>query len=154
MSIEVTVRPLKREDLEALIEIDARITGERRADYYREKVEAATRREAQINSSLVATVEGKVVGFLMGTLHFGEFGIPENSAIVDTLGVDPEYQDRGIGSALFTQYLANMRAALVHKVYTLVDWEEMGLLKFFANMGFEPGRKLSLECSLFKGGER
>lgn len=148
MSVEVTIRLLKPEDMEALVSIDQKITGERRAEYYRDKIAASAAHDAQLNTSLVATIDGRVVGFLMGTLFFGEFGIPASSAVVDTIGVDPAYQDRGVGSALFDQFLANMRAALVSRVYTMVDWKEMGLLKFFGNMGFEPSRRISLECKL------
>ena len=145
MSVSVTVRVLKPEDLDAIVAIDEKITGEPRAEYYRHKLQVASLHDAQINASLVAEAEGRVVGFLMGTLFFGEFGIPDSSAVVDTLGVDPEFQDRGIGSALFDQFRTNMRAAGVEKIYTLVDWKDFGLLKFFGNMGFGPSQRLSLE---------
>lgn len=144
MSVEVTVRLLRPEDHSALVALDEKITGRCRPEYYRHKIEAASERDVQLNTSLVAVADGVVVGFLMGTLFFGEFGIPESSAVIDTVGVDPAYRDRGVGSALFEQFFANMRVASVESVYTLVDWEEFGLLKFFGRMGFAPSRKLSL----------
>ncbi len=145
MSLEVTVRILRPDDLDAIVDIDRKITGQGRLEYYRHKLREAGRPEAQINASLVAEAGGRVVGFLMGTLFLGEFGIPENSAFIDTIGVDPEFQDRGIGGALFDQFRANMRAAGVERIYTLVDWRDFGLLKFFGNMGFGPSQRLSLE---------
>ena len=145
MSAEVTVRLLKPEDVDRIVAIDEKITGQARPEYYRHKLQASTLRDAQISTSLVAVAEGVVVGFLMGTLFFGDFGIPESSAVVETLGVDPEYQDRGAGAALFDQFLANMKAAGVEKIYTLVDWKDFGLLKFFGHMGFLPSQRLSLE---------
>lgn len=149
MSVDVTIRLLKAEDIDSLVALDCKITGVRRHEYYRDRVAAAAKHDAQLNSSLVALAEGRIVGFLMGTLFFGECGIPESSAFVDTLGVDPEYQDRGVGGALFEQFRANMRAAQVESIYTFVDWKEFGLLKFFGRMGFEPSRRISLECKLF-----
>jgi N-acetylglutamate synthase-like GNAT family acetyltransferase len=146
MSLEVTIRLLRPDDLDAVIAIDEKITGAPRTEYYRLKLEPATAYEAQISTSLVAETDGKVVGFLMGTLFFGEFGIPESSAVVDTLGVDPDCQDRGAGGALFDQFRANMKVAGVEKIYTLVDWKDFGLLKFFGHMGFVPSQRLSLEC--------
>lgn len=149
MSVEVVVRILRDEDRDALVKIDARITGKERPEYYRHKLAAVKIGDSQINSSLVATVDGNVVGFLIGTLYFGEFGIPEGSAVVDTLGVDPDFQDRGVGGALFDQFLSNMRVARVEKIYTMVDWKEFGLLKFFGKMGFAPSQRLSLECKVY-----
>lgn len=145
MSLEVTVRVMKLQDLDAIAAIDERITGTARTAYYKHRLQAAESHDAQINASLVAEADGRVVGFLMGTLFFGEFGIPESSAVLDTLGVDSDCQDRGIGSALFEQFRTNMKAAGVEKIYTLVDWNDHGLLKFFGNMGFAPSRRLSLE---------
>ncbi len=145
MSVNVTVRVMRPDDLDAIVAIDEKITGEARSEYYRHKLDATNLHDAPINASLVAEADGKVVGFLMGTLFSGEFGIPENSAVVDTLGVDPQYQDHGVGSTLFDQFRTNMKAAGVEKIYTLVDWKDFGLLKFFGHMGFGPSQRLSLE---------
>lgn len=145
MSLKITVRVLKPQDIDAIVGIDEEVTGIARPEYYAHKLQLSDLRDAQINASLVAEADGRVVGFLMGTVSFGEFGIPETSAVIDTLGVAPEYQDRGVGGALFDQFRANMRAAHVDKVYTLVDWKDFGLLKFLGNMGFGPSRRLSLE---------
>ena len=136
MSPEVEVRLLRPDDIDQIVAIDAKITGQARPEYYRHKLQASTLHEAQISTSLVAVADGKVIGFLMGTLFFGDFGIPESSAVVDTLGVDPAHQDRGAGGALFAQFLANMKAAGVEKIYTLVDWRDFGLLKFFGHVFF------------------
>lgn len=146
MGVEAVVRVMKPQDLGAVAAIDEKITGTARPEYYRYRLEVSTQFGAQLNASLVAEVDGTVVGFLMGTLFFGEFGIPETSAVVDTLGVDPAFQNHGLGSALFDQFRANMKVAKVEKIHTIVDWKEFGLLKFFGNMGFVPSRRLSLEC--------
>lgn len=146
MSKPVTVRPLRPQDLAAVVAIDAKVAGRSRARYYEEHHALGAGSGAQINASLVAEVDGVVVGFLMGTLSFGDFCIPDTAAVVDTLGVDPDCQDRGVGGALFEQFRANMRAAGVERIYTLVDWADFGLLKFFGKMGFGPSQRLSLEC--------
>lgn len=149
MGVQVTIRLLRAADIDALVELDCKITGVRRHEYYLDKVRAAAKYDSTLNTSLVATDGERIVGFLMGTLFFGECGIPESSAFIDTLGVDPDYQDHGVGGALFEQFRANMRVANVEKIYTFVDWKELGLLKFFAKMGFNPSQRLSLECNLY-----
>ena len=125
------------------------VKGEPRDFVHQAFFEAADLNDAQINASLVAEADGKIIGFLMGTLCFGEFGIPETSAVVDTLGVDPDCQDRGAGGALFDQFRSNMKVAQMDKIYTLVDWKDFGLLKFLGNQGFVPSQRLSLECRVF-----
>jgi predicted N-acetyltransferase YhbS len=149
MSVRVTVRVMRPTDLEAVAAIDEKITGTNRREYYEHRLEVAGRSDMQLNASLVAEAGDKIVGFLLGTLYFAKFGIPETSAVVDALGVDPESQDRGVGGALFDQFRSNMKAARVDKIYTLVDWGDVRLLKFFGNQGFVPSQRLSLECKVF-----
>lgn len=149
MSVEITVRVLKPHDIGAIVAIDEKVTGGSRPEYYQHKLAVADLRDAQINASLVAEAEGRVVGFLMGTLSFGEFGIPETYAVIDALGVDPSYQNLGVGGALFDQFRSNMRAAQVSKVYTVVDWADFGLVKFFGKMDFVPSRRLNLEWRVY-----
>lgn len=146
MSFCISIRMLKPSDLDAIVEIDWKISGKGRREYYQSRLDAAGLHDAQLNASLVAEESGRVVGFLMGTLYFGEFGIPETTAVVDTLGVDPECQDRGTGGALLEQFRTNMKAANVDKIYTLVDWKDFSMLKFFGKQGFVPSQLLSLEC--------
>lgn len=148
MSLKPSIRVMKATDVDALAAIDAKITGTARPEYYAHKLELANLHDAQINASLVAEAEGRAIGFLLGTLFLGEFGVPEASAIIDTVGVDPAYQDRGVGGALVEQFRSNMRAAGVEKVYTLVDWTDLGLLKFFAHAGFTPSQRLNLELEV------
>lgn len=149
MSYSVTIRTMRRGDLDAVEAIDRKITGKGRREYYQNRLAVCDLHDTQLNASLVAEAGATVVGFLMGTLSFGEFGIPETTAVVDTLGVDPEFQDRGTGGALLEQFRTNMKAAQVDKIYTLVDWKDFGLLKFFGKQGFVPSQLLSLECPAF-----
>jgi ribosomal protein S18 acetylase RimI-like enzyme len=63
----------------------------------------------QLVTSLVIEVDGKVAGFMMGVVYLGEFGVPETTATVDTLGVDPVYQGPGVGTTLFEEYASHLR---------------------------------------------
>ena len=44
-----------------------------------------------INLSLVAEWEGKVIGFIMGAIFHGEFGIPERRANIESIGIHPDH---------------------------------------------------------------
>jgi ribosomal protein S18 acetylase RimI-like enzyme len=143
------VRTLKEQDLEAIVRIDANAMGRRRVEYYRAKVNAALH-ESRPQVSLVAEGDGMVVGFLMGALHYGEYGRAETSAIIDSLGVHPEYRGKSVGRALMRQFLANVRAVGVENVRTEVGWNQFTLLEFLDRHGFTPGGRLVLELDLNK----
>jgi len=101
-----------------------------------------------INSSLVAEVDGRIVGFIMGDVLFGEFGVPETTGTIDTLGVHPDCQHHGIASELLEQFLVNMKAVGVNKVYALVNWDDFALEKFLSRHSFVPSKRINLEYKL------
>lgn len=148
MATDRMMRVLKKADLAAIVAIDEKTSGSNRRDYYERKIDTITDPERSINSSLVAEVKGKVVGFVMGDVYFGEFGIPETTATIDTLGVDPGVQNKGIASELLDQFLMNMKAAGVNKIYTLVNWDDFALERFFSHHKFVPSKRINLEYQL------
>jgi ribosomal protein S18 acetylase RimI-like enzyme len=143
----ITVRELSADDLEAIVRIDAGITGRRRPEYYQRKLNEATR-ESGIKISLAAETEGMVAGFLLGRLYYGEFGLPEPVAIVDSIGVHPELKGRHIGRALFEQLETNLRAMGIETIQTQVEWNHFELLGFFKTLDFQPVPTLSLQKKL------
>ena len=146
---EVPVRLMDEKDLPALVSIDRKTSGHDRTEYLTEKFSACVR-EPGLNTSLVAEVDGHPVGFLMGRLFFGEFGLPSARAVLDTLGVHPNFQRRHVGMALLNQYQRNMMALRVEAIDTLVDWDRFGLISFFREAGFQPSRDVDLEWDLKK----
>jgi len=145
---ERIMRVLKKSDLDSIVAIDTRITKQNRREYYERKIATITDPTRSINSSIVADVDGKVVGFIMGDVYFGEFGIPETSATIDSLGVDPAIQNKGLASELLDQFMMNMKAAGVNKVYTLVNWDDFALEKFFSRHKFAPSKRINLEYQM------
>ena len=139
------MRVLKREDLDAIVAIDEIVAKQNRREYYQRKISAILDPSRSINSSIVCEIRGKVAGFIMGDVYFGEFGIPETSATIDTLGVHPDYQNRGVASDMLDQFMMNMKAAGVNKVYTLVNWDDFALEKFFSRHKFVPSKRINLE---------
>lgn len=99
-------------------------------------------------TSLVAEVEGKVAGFIMGSVYLGEFGIPESIAYIDTIGVDPAYQRQGVAGYLLDEFKSTVGKAGVRKVHTLVNWADTDLLSFFADEGFVAANTLNLKFDL------
>jgi predicted N-acetyltransferase YhbS len=148
MASERIMRVLKKGDLDAIVGIDEKVSKQNRREYYERKIATITDPTRSINSSIVAEVNGRVVGFIMGDVYFGEFGIPETSATIDSLGVDPALQNKGLASELLDQFMMNMKAAGVNKVYTLVNWDDFALEKFFSHHKFAPSKRINLEYQM------
>jgi len=143
---EVIIRELEEKDLPAIIDIDKRVLGQSRPEYWQLKVELSEKRSPL--ASLVAECEGQVAGFILGDASGWEFGIPDTVGWIDTLGVDPEFQKRGIARLLIQEMVGNMKKVGVEKIYTLVNWRSGDLLEFFDKIGFDRGDMLNLELDI------
>jgi predicted N-acetyltransferase YhbS len=145
-SENVKIRPLKKEDLETIVEIDGRVLGDKRRDYWERKLERVDNRSSQV--SLVAEVEGNVVGFILGDVSGWEFGVPNTIGWIDTIGVDPIYQKKGLATALAQELIKKLKTIGVKTIYTLVSWNDWDLLQFFHAMGFTRGDMINLELTI------
>jgi ribosomal protein S18 acetylase RimI-like enzyme len=92
--------------------------------------------------------DGTVVGFVMGELYMGEYGIFQEEARLDTIGVDPHYQHMGIGEQLINEFMDHLKQIGVQKVNTLVDWNDAKLIQFFSANQFSPSKTINLERRL------
>lgn len=142
----VKIRRLQKSDLDAIVEIDEKVLGENRKNYWERKLELMNHQSTQV--SLVAELEGKVVGFILGDISGWEFGVPETVGWIDTIGIDPVYQKRGLATALAHELIKNLKAFGVKTIYTLVSWNDWDLLQFFHAMGFTRGDLINLELKI------
>jgi len=100
---------------------------------------------AGLQMSLVAEVDGRIAGYLIVSLYYGEYGLSEPTASVDAIGVHPELRGRGVAHAMMQQFRANAAAIGVGIVRTEVDWDDFDLLGFFKREGFVPAKRVCLE---------
>lgn len=140
----IPVRSMREADLKTLIAIDRRITGRDRTRYFERKLDEALH-ESDVRVSLVAELDGHPVGFIMARVDLGEFGRVEAAAVMDTIGVDPDYAGRGVGRALLSQLLANLATLRVDKVLTEVDWGDRALMGYLERCGFRPSGRLCFD---------
>ena len=135
------VRSMTPADLGDIVRIDRGITGRDRAEYMRAKL-AEAMDDSSMRISLAARRDGANVGYLMAHLDRGDFGRTEPVAVIDTLGVDPEYARRGVGRALLSQLFANLGALRVERVETVVAPRDLNLLGFLFAVGFTPSQRV------------
>ena len=142
----LTIRPLRNEDLLAIVEVDERVLGDNRRGYWERKLESLDARSSQ--ASLVAELDGKVVGFILGDISGWEFGVPDTVGWIDTIGIDPAYQKKGMATRLALDLIKKLKTLGVKSIYTLVSWNDWDLLQFFHAMGFTRGEMLNLELKI------
>ena len=89
-----------------------------------------------------------MAGYVMARADLGDFGRTEPVAVIDTLGVAPEYAHHGVGHALLQQLFLNLGALRIERVETVVDRMAFDLLGFFYDVGFAPGQRLAFVKNL------
>jgi GNAT superfamily N-acetyltransferase len=141
------VRSMKPEDLPGVIRIDRRLTGRDRGDYVR-SIFSEAMDDTVIRVSLVALDRDAVVGYLIARADLGDFGRSVPVAILDTIGVDPDYVHHGIGRALLSQLFLNLDALRIDRVETVVAPRDLALLGFLYDAGFAPSQRLPFILTL------
>jgi len=143
---EFNIRLMKADDFDAVVAIDQKVLEVSRPEYYEMKFEKLFDSRDYLPTSLVAETEGgTVVGFVMGVLFMGEYGIFEEEATLDTIGVDPEFQHKGIGKLLINEFIEHLKTLGVRKINTLVDGNDTRLTRFFSTNQFYPSKSINLE---------
>lgn len=135
------VRGMGPGDLADIVRIDRAITGRNRQAYMQAKLDEAMV-DSAIRVSLTARLDGVIVGYLMASADLGDFGRTEPVAVIDTIGVAPDYAHRGVGHALLSQLFANLGALRIERVETIVAPRDLALLGFLYDVGFAPSQRL------------
>lgn len=143
----VLVRNLQPTDVDALIAIDAAAVGRRRDSFLTLKTKQAFA-DSGIAASLVAELDDHVVGFLLARVYYGEFGVVEPAAVLDVLGVHPDYRGRRVAAALVDQLRTNLLGLGIRTLQTEVRWGNPELLTFFQHEGFTIAPRLCLDLDL------
>jgi ribosomal protein S18 acetylase RimI-like enzyme len=139
---DADIRAMTIADLSDVTRIDQAITGHDRHDYMRRKL-AEAMLDSAIRVSLTARVDDAIAGFLMARVDLGDFGRTEPVAVLDTIGVHPDYRHRRIGHALVSQLVANLGALRIERVETVVAPHDLGLLGFLYAIGFAPSQRIA-----------
>lgn len=142
----VKIRPLDELDIGDLAKIDEKVTGTYRPDEWEQRAIYYIRRDPGI--SQVAEVEGAVVGFMLGELRSGEFGMEEPTGWIEVMGIDPAFQGQSIGRKLAEAMFRQFQAGGAGLLRTLVSSESEEILSFFKALGFSPSPIQAMEKKL------
>ncbi len=149
MTTEVKIRPLEDTDFGAITGLDEKILGEYRPTVWETRLGYYLRRDP--DASLVAEAGGKIVGFMLGEVRSGEFGLEEATGWIEVMGVDPDVRGQAIGRRLADAMLEYFESRGATGVRTMVDEQAPGIAEFFKALGFEHAGLTPFFKSLGKG---
>ena len=140
------IRPMRKDDYLQIAAIDKKITGRDRLEYWKFKAELAEKEFSIV--ALVAEVEKRIVGFIIGDVSGWEYMVPESVGWINTIVVTPEYQRMGIGQMLFNEMVEHMKKVGVKSIYAFIYWRDFDLLRFFDSIGFKKGDMINLKLDV------
>lgn len=144
-----SLRPLVPDDASAVAAIAARLgqteAGLDDADAWRRKLELFTRDAA---ACLGLEVDGVLVAYMLSHVKAGEFGLADETAFLELVGVDPAWQGRGLARTLAEALFEHLAELGVRRVLTLVSTRDDTMRPFLRTLGFRPSQLLCLERGL------
>jgi len=138
---KILIRRMKKTDAEAIGKIDAAI--EKRPTLLGFKEILAEELKRRVDTSYVAEIKGKVVGFMISYITYGNFGA-DRCAWIARFGVDPKLMGQGIGKRLAEEIFKVYREKGVTEIFTSVRWDATDILSFFKALGFERSNFINL----------
>ena len=143
----VVIRPVEARDLDAVIDLDARVTGLAKPDYWYELFHRYGARGRQGRSFLVAEAAGEIQGFVIGEVRDWEFGSAPCGWVFG-INVRPDTRLGGVGTKLLDAINDGFRSAGVTKVRTLLARDNNLVLSFFRSQGMMAAPFIPLELDL------
>ena len=138
---KILIRRMKKTDAEAISKIDEAI--EKRPTLLDFKQIVAEEITRKVDASYVAEIKGKVVGFMISYITYGNFGA-DRCAWIAMFGVDPKWMGQGIGKRLAEEIFNVYKEKGVTEVFTSVRWDATDILSFFKTLGFERSNFINL----------
>jgi ribosomal protein S18 acetylase RimI-like enzyme len=143
----LSIRTVRGDDMKAVIELDALVTGIKKRDYWNSLYLRHEKTPAIGQHFLVATAGTKVVGFVIGEVRDWEFGSPPCGWVL-AIDVCPQARLLGAATQLLQALCQGFRRARVTKVRTLLARENTLILSFFRSQGMMISPFIPLEMDL------
>ncbi|MBN1366659.1 MAG: GNAT family N-acetyltransferase [Dehalococcoidales bacterium] len=114
---KVLIRPMTRNDINAVLALDRKIGDGRSSLSYTDM--DSTNPGGPADLSIVAEIDGKVVGFILTRLTYLMIPFTE-VCLLQGMIIDPAYQGRGTGSQLIERLFENCRSKKINTIRALV----------------------------------
>jgi ribosomal protein S18 acetylase RimI-like enzyme len=148
---DLTLRSLYPEDITQLSRIESSLTGSSRRAFLEKRLAVATANLGEVFLDEIggmpldpqtmpdsfitcAVLDGrKLAGYGFARILEGEFGARSAIVELDDIGVDPDYQGKGIGKKVIAGIEQRMGKRNISTLRTQVDWLNFSMIGFFAS---------------------
>jgi ribosomal protein S18 acetylase RimI-like enzyme len=149
-----TLRSLYPEDIDQVANIESSLTGSPRRDLLEKRLAVATANLSAVfldeiadmrtdlqsmpeNFITCAALDGrKLAGYGFARILEGEFGTRKTVVELDDIGVDPDYQGKGVGKMVIAGIEQRMGKRNISTMRTQIAWSNLPMVSFFASAGF------------------
>ena len=143
---QITYRPLSIADIDAMIRVDEKIVQRTRSELFTEKLKEQISKYGE--ESMGAFKGDLLIGYILAETKVYIYGSDDLSAWITLLGVDPNYQDRGIGTTLTRKMIEYFIQKGIKQIRTIAYWSWGDLVEFFSSVGFKLSDYLTLELDI------
>jgi predicted N-acetyltransferase YhbS len=132
---KLKLRRMTPADLDAVVALDAAITGRTRRGYYERRLAAALR-QPELHVQFTAEEDGAFRGHALARVLEGEFGRTRPGLRLEMISVLPAAQGRGIGRALHRALEEEALKRSIADIRTGAAWRDHSMLRFLAGLGY------------------
>jgi predicted N-acetyltransferase YhbS len=147
---ETSIRALKQQDLDAVVEIDAALEGRARRTYFQRRLTAALR-QPELHVQFAATDAQGLAGYILARRTEGEFGRTLPALRLEIVGVRADLRGHGVGKQLMDALIDYGRRHGVAELRTAAAWNDHRMLVWLDAMGFTLAPNLVVECVVGAG---
>ncbi len=145
-----TLRPLAREDLDAVVGIDAALSGRPRRAYIERRLAAAVR-EPKLHAQLAAADANGLAGYILARVLEGEFGRTEPGLRLEMVGVRSDARGHGVGKRLFEALAEWAQRHGIGDLRTAAAWNDHTMLRWLDAMAFTLAPTHIVDCAVGGG---
>jgi GNAT superfamily N-acetyltransferase len=129
------LRRLAREDLDAVVAIDALAEGRSRRPYFERRLAAALREPAW-HVQFACTGDDGLAGYVLARVLQGEFGSAQRALLVEAIGARHDVKGAGVGRRLLEALASDARRLGATELRTQAAWNDHPMLRWLDENGF------------------
>jgi ribosomal protein S18 acetylase RimI-like enzyme len=147
LDTQLQFRPLSVDDIDEIMRIDELIVRRKRSPLFRKRLEEQIVKYGEESFGVILP-DGTLIGYLLAETKVYIYGTDDLAAWITLLGIDPEFQDQGVGTALANRVISYFSEKGINSIRTICAWDWGDLVEFFSSVGFKLSDYLTLELNI------
>ena len=147
LEAQLQFRPLSVDDIDEIMRIDELIVRRKRNPLFRSQLKEQIIKHGDESLGVILQ-DGTLIGYLLAETKVYIYGTDDLAAWITLLGIDPEFQDQGVGTALANRVISYFSEKGINSIRTICAWDWGDLVEFFSTVGFKLSDYLTLELNI------